>query len=86
MGQAPDMRAENFFHGWVVHGSTSLSNGEVEAGGFECRTWTSAYGTWHQRLQRLRRNPGLDIIVKNGIGDQLAEKKGSDWPEKHNIV
>ena len=64
----------------------SLSNGEVEADGFECKTWTSSHGTWHQRLQRLRKDPGLDIIVKNGIGDQLAKKKGGDWPEKHNVM
>lgn len=34
----------------------------------------SACGTWHQRLQKLRRGSGLDIKVKNGISDQLAEK------------
>lgn len=60
----------------------SLSNGEVEADGFECKTWPSSHGTWLQRLQRLRRDPRLDITVKNGVGDQLAEKKGSDRLEK----
>lgn len=51
-----------------------VNNGEMEVDGFECKTWTSSYGTWHQRLWRLRRDPGLDITVKNGIGDQLTEK------------
>lgn len=31
------------------------------------------YGAWHQRLWRLRRDPGLDITVKNRTRDQLAE-------------
>lgn len=66
--------------------SMSLSNREVEADGFECKTWTSSHGTWHQRLQRLGRDPGLDIRVKNRIGDLLAEKEGSDRPEKNNVV
>jgi len=64
----------------------SLGSGEVEASGFECRTWTGFHGTWHQRPQRLRRDPGLDITVMNGIGDQLAENKGSGLSEKRNIM
>lgn len=31
------------------------------------------YGTWHQRLWRLRRDPGLDVTVQNRTRDQLAE-------------
>lgn len=63
----------------------SLSNEEVEAERFECRTWISAHGNWHQRLQKLRKDPELGITVKKGR-DQLTEKKGSDRPEKHNIT
>lgn len=68
-----DVRAKNFFHGWAMP-PMSLSNREMGAGGFASKTWTSSYGTWHQRRWRLRRDPWLDMAVKNGIGDQLAEK------------
>lgn len=36
--------------GGLSRAPMSLNNGEMEANGFECKTWISSYGTWHQSL------------------------------------
>lgn len=45
----------------------SLSNWEVEADGFESRTWTNAHAA-----EIKKGSTGLDIT---GVGDQLDEKR-----------